>query len=753
MFRQFGKHNKAFSGLIAFHSVPLATHIDREHGLAAGQLVSGNFFSVLGVEPLLGRTFNSKDDRAPGAAPFAVISFQYWESRFAKSRAVLGRSIELNGTPFTIIGVMPRRFFGVSAGGLSAVWIPLTMQAQVMDGHSVLNDPKSWWLQVMARLKPGISKPQALAAINVLYQRYARRQAGMRLSPLAVRELRHEAIELLPAGRGLSTLRDRLSKPLIVLMALVGFVLLVACANLSSLVLARAAARQRELAVRVALGAGRLRLLRQLLVENLVLASLGGALGLLFARWGDDLLLALLSFSGAPARLSLHLDGLVFLFTACIAVVTGFIVGTAPAWQAARVDPAIAMNAGGRGLAAAPGSARPRWQLRKLLVIGEVALALLLVVGAGMLVRSLQKLKIVNLGFDRNNVLLVSIDPTLVGFRGNRCMNFYRQVTDAVEALPGVRSASLSALPPMTAAEWRTGIFVEGHVPGAHQKDTAHVNYVGPHYFRCLGIPLLQGRGFTMRDTASSPKVAIINQAMAQYYFGHERALGKRLSFISPEHGEIEVVGVAKNAKYNSVRESAPRMMYVPYPQTPPASLTYGMTLQVRTAGNPDFAVGMVRQAIRAVNSDVPILGFSTVAERVSQSLAEERVVAELSTLFGLLALLLASIGLYGVMTYTVARRTGEFGIRIALGAQPTQVLWMVLKESLALATFGIAIGVPLTVAFARLISSQLYGISPADPLTIAGSIVLLTGLALASTFIPARRATKVDPVVALRHE
>jgi predicted permease len=752
MFSQLREGSQVFTGVTAFHNLDLATRVDREHGVAAGQLVAGNYFSVLGVKPMIGRTFTPEDDRAPGADPLAVISYRYWEKQFGRNATVVGRSIELNGVPFTIIGVMPRAFFGVSVGGSPDVWIPMMMQAQVMDGKSVLDDPNSWQFQVMARRKPSISEQQTLAAVNVLYQRYARRQAGSRLSAQAENDLREQRITLLPAGRGLSTLRDRLSMPLIVLMALVGLVLLVACANIASLVLARATVRRRELAVRIALGAGRLRVLRQLLTENLLLAILGGAASLLFARWGEDLLLALLSNAGTPVAINLGLDSAVLIFTACVALLTGVLFGSVPAWQAARVDPGSVMKAGMRGLAAS-GAGRSRWELRKLLVIGEVAMALLLVSGAAMLVRSLQKLKHVDPGFDSNGVLLVSIDPTLVGYRGNRLMNFYRQATDAVGVLPGVRSASLSALPPITRAQWRSGVFVQGHIPGPHEQTTTDLDFVGPRYFRTLRIPLLRGREFTLQDNAAAPKVAIINQAMARYYFGDQRAVGRRLSFISPEHGEIEVVGVARNSSYNSLRETAPHMMYVPYLQTPAASLTYGMTLEIRTDGNPDVAVGAVRQAIREIDGNVPILGFTTLAGQVSDSLAQERLVARTSTMFGLLALLLACIGLYGVMTYTVARRTGEIGIRMALGARQTQVLGMVLREALGLAATGIVIGVPLAIVFARLISNQLYGISPADPLTISDSVALLSGIALIASYVPARRAAKIDPMVALRHE
>jgi putative ABC transport system permease protein len=752
-FEQLRGGSQVFDGMFAFCNLGLATSVDGRPGMARGQLVSGSYFSVLGVQAIAGRTFNSDEDRVPGGDPIAVISYGYWKRQFGLDPAAVGKSITLNGQPFTIIGVTAPGFEGISVGDARDIWIPMMMQAQVMDGRSLLNDPKGWFFRIMARRKPGVSVEQATASLNVVYQQIARQEIGAQTNPQLERELASEKIELLPASKGLSDLRERFSQPLLVLMALVGLVLLIACANVASLLLARASARQKEIAVRAALGAGRVRIIRQLLTESSLLAALGGLAGLLVAHYGDDLLLALPLNNGRPLVITLRPDATMLVFTACVALMAAVLFGSAPAWNAARVDLIAALNSNTRGVVTGAGDQRSRWGLRKLIVIGEVALSLLLLAGAGMLVHSLLKLREVNPGFNQDRVLLMGIDPTLVGYRGNRLLNFYKQLTDAISTVPGVRSASLSALPPMSRGQWRTGVFVQGHLPGANEDTTTAWNLIGPKFFRTLEIPLLQGRDFTARDDATAPRVAIINEAMARFYFGNDSAMGKRLSFTSPQAGEIEIIGVAADTKYGSLRERTPHMLYLPYLQPPSGSLEFDVVLEIRTAGSPSNLVGPVRETIRGVESGVPIMGFTSLTEEVNNSLSQERVVAQLSSFFGLLALILASVGLYGVMTYTVARRTGEIGIRMALGARGPQVLWLVLRESLGLVAMGVGIGIPLVFAFSRLISSQLYGITKGDPLTICAAIAVQASIAVIASYIPARRATKVDPMVALRYE
>ncbi len=746
-FAQLRDSTYVFDGMFAF-----CADVDGKPGIASGQLVSGSYFSVLGVQAMAGRTFTSEEDRVPGGDPVAVISYRYWKRQFGLDPAAVGKSITLNGLPFTIVGVTPQGFDGVSVGGTQDIWVPMMMQAQVMNGRILLNDPKGWFFEIMARRKPGVSLEQATASLNVAYQQIARQEAGARITREVERELASQKIRLLPASKGLSDLRERFAQPLLVLMALVGLVLLIACANVASLLLARASARQKEIAVRAALGAGRVRIIRQLLTESLLLAALGALVGLLFAHYGDDLLLALPLVDGRPLVINLRPDGTTLVFAACVALLATVLFGSAPAWNAGRIDLNAVLNANTRSVATGAGSRRSRWGVRKLVVIGEVALSLLLLAGAGMLVRSLLKLRDVNPGFNQDRVLLFRVDPTLVGYRGNQLANLYKQLTDAMATLPGVHSVSLSAVSPMSRGQWRTGFFVQGHLPGANENTTVAWNLIEPNFFRTLEIPLLEGRDLAPQDDATAPKVAIINEAMARFYFGNASAIGKRLSFVSPGAGEIEIIGVVGDAKHRGLREAAPHMLYLPYVQAP-AGILFGMTLEIRTAGSPESLVGAVRQAIRGVDRNVPILAFTTLAEEVNNSLAQERVVAELSSLFGLLALILTSVGLYGVMAYTVAWRTSEIGIRMALGAREAQVLGMVLRESLELVALGVVIGIPLAFAFARLISSQLYGITKGDPLTICAAMALETSIAAIATYIPARRATKVDPMVALRHE
>jgi predicted permease len=539
-----------------------------------------------------------------------------------------------------------------------------------------------------------------------------------------------------------------ISGPLLILMGMVGLVLLVACANVANLLLGRAATRQKEIAVRLAIGAGRFRLIRQLLTESVMLAIAGGALGLLCAYWISGALVALMSMGRSPLVLDLHPDPLVLSFTLASSILATILFGVAPALRATRVDltPALKERAGRLG------AKQSRVDLGKALVVSQVTFSLLLVFGAGLFVRTLENLESLDPGFDRKSVLMFDLDATKSGYKGPAVARLYQDVLERIKAIPGVRSASLSEMGPITGGGgWDNAVWVQGYTPRPDENTTVYLNAVGPRYFETLGTPLLLGRDFGSQDTESAPKVAVINQTMARYFFGNSNPIGKKFGWWGDAKREmqIEIIGVVKDTKYETLREQVPRTAYLDGFQIMPGSMTF----EVRTALKPAAVVSQVGSEIRGIDKNIRFGGFKTLEEHVDESLGHERLMATLSSLFGILSMLLACVGLYGVMAYAVERRTNEIGIRMALGARRWDVLWMVLRETLLLVLIGVAIGVPAALASARLISSMLYAIRAIDPLTFVGASLLLTSVALLASYIPARRAMKVDPMVALRYE
>jgi macrolide transport system ATP-binding/permease protein len=731
-------HNNVFSGTFAFSELErLDVAIDGRPELTGGQIVSGSYYSTLGVNAILGRTITPTDDKTPGQSAVAVISYACWNRRFGLSRDVVGKAITVDGIPFTIIGVTPPEFFGLMVGGDPDITVPMMMQAQVMAGVSLLKDKSTWWLDVVGgRLKPGVSEAQARANLDLLFQRA--------LGSKGKDELR---IELVPGDRGIAFLRDRLSQPLVILMAAVGLVLLIACANVANLLLARATARQKEITVRLALGAGRLRLIRQLLTESLLLAAAGGALGLLLAFWGSQFLLALISSGPFPISIDLRFDAGIFEFAAAVSLLTGVLFGIAPAFRATRIDLTPQLKASSRAAV----THRRSFGLSRTLVISQVALSLLLLIGAALFVRTLWNLKNLSPGFNPDNMLLFSMEPTLLGYKGARLENFYKEVLDRVESVPGVRSASVARCSEFTPCRAERKISLPGYIPRNDEDASVQMNLVGPRFFETTGMPLLLGRDFTSQDSQSAPRVAVINETMARHYFGASNPLGQRFS-LSGASGQIEIVGVVRDAKYHSLREPTPRMAFVPFVQAPPSSLER-MTFEIRAAGNPTRVTAAIRQVVWSMEKDLPLYGVKTVAEQVNESLMPERLVATLSTLFGLLALVLACVGLYGIMAYTVTGRTNEIGIRMALGARPTDVLKLVIGSALKLTLIGVMVGAGWALALTRFLSSLLYGVTSSNLLTYAVVSAILTSVALLASYIPARRATRVDPMVALRYE
>ncbi len=712
---------------------------------AVGQLVSGDYFSVLGVPAVAGREFSAEDDKVPGGRPVAVMSYRYWKRRFALDPGVIGKTMRLNKTRFTIIGVTPPEFFGEAVGVSPDFWLPMMMQAQVIPGRSYLRDPETLWLQIVARLKPDISQQQAEAGINVEWQQTLAAQAGAeRLTPERRRDLLDQRIALHAGSRGVSTVRQQFSEPLLILMAVVGLVLLIACANVANLLLARAAARRREIGVRLALGAGRLQLIRQLLTESVLLALLGGALGLLFASWGSHLLLVLVSNGSTVIPLDLHPDGRVLGFTGAVSLLTGILFGLAPALRATAVDLTFAIRdrqAGGR-----------RHRLGKALVVSQVALSLILLIGSGLFVRSLRNLLAVDLGYSREGLLLIRIDPVAAGYGHSQIPGLYRQLLERIAAIPGVRGASLSHNGLFSGSDSVDPISVEGYTPPNGKNLQARYDQVGPNYFSALGIPMLKGREIGPEDTENSPRVGVINESLARFYFPDTDPIGKRITDEFPStRADFRVVGVVRDVKNNGLRRQPPRRFYVPFFH--PIGQPDTANLVIRTAGGQQAVLAAIRREVQAVSKDLPVLSARTLSELVDQSLIQERLITVLSSFFGAVAALLASIGLYGIMAYAVARRTNEIGIRMALGAQKGDVIRLVLQETLLLVLSGIVLGVPAALAAARLVSSRLFGLTPADPLTITAATLLLLAVAVLAGYLPARRASRVDPMVALRYE
>jgi predicted permease len=748
-------HNRVFQDVCAFQSFEEGESVRAGNNVASvpGRLVSGNYFSVLGVRPLLGRMLTPEDDTA-GAPPAAVISYRFWSKQFSQDATVLGKTFSVNGTAFTIVGVAPPGFFGETLQtDPPEMWLPLATQPQVMQEESLLTPQGPYWLDIMGRLKPHATLEQAQANVSALLHGFLDEEVRSQVSTERWREIKNCFIVLTPGGKGLSELRESFTTPLYILLAAVGFILLIACANVANLLMARATARQREVSVRLALGASRSRLVRQFLTESVLLAMCGGAAGLLFARWGTLALVTRVANGAGYVPLSVSPDSRVLGFTLGVCLLTGILFGLAPALRVSHSDLTPVLKESVR-TPAGPGG---RWGLSNLLVVLQVAVSLFLLVGAGLLVRTLRELENQDWGFAREKVLVVSIDPKRAGYKPEQLPALYQQLLDRVNALPGVRSASLALYSWLSDMEVLQSVTVPGYTPQPDERTTVQVNLVGPRYFETEGMTLLLGREFDARDTEGSPHVAVVNEALVRRFYFGQNPIGKTFHFQHLfNHGDIEVVGVVKNAKYNNPRDDATEMVFLPVFQASRDVAQLGAyvgDLEVRTAGNPTSVAGGVRAAIAGIDKNLPVDKVTTLKELVERSLNEVILIAGLSSLFGLLAMLLACVGLYGVMSYAVARRTNEIGIRMALGARRSDVLGSVVGRGFRLTLAGVALGIAAAVPLARFLATLPIGVKPADPLTFFIVSLILTVVALIASYIPARRATKVDPMVALRYE
>ncbi|HLK66059.1 MAG TPA: ABC transporter permease [Bryobacteraceae bacterium] len=697
----------------------------------SGELVSDNFFAVLGVRPVIGRAIAPKDEAT------AVISYRYWQSRFHGDPEMVGRTLALNGLPFTVIGIAPPEFFGVEVGSSPDVYVPLTMCDRLSPGPPRLELSNSFWLQTMARLAPGATPTQAKAEMDVIYYQSLTDQVRS-LRPGTLDFLRKRQIEIAEGAKGQSRLRRDFGTPLVVLMTVVGLVLLIACANVANLLLSRAAVRRKEIAVRLALGAGRARLMRQFLTESITLSIAGGLLGLLFANWSAGALSGFLSKSFLDVAPNAH----VFAFTLAISLLTGLIFGCAPALQATRPDviPALKNET-------AVATSGKLLTLGRLLVVGQVAISMLLLIGAGLFIRTLANLRNVDMGFRTGQILLVSLNPGLSRYTPERTLAFYDQLLDKVRALPGVGSAALADMPLLGGAHV-DGLSVEGHTARQGEDLGVSVKTVSPRFFETMGIPLHLGRDFSELDRISAQKVAIINESIAREFFDGGNPIGRHIGLGGPT--DMEIVGVIADTKYNGIRDPIPNTIYLPAGQG--ETLSAARTLHVSALTDSANLAAAVRHEIQALDPNLPakIVRFSDL---VDERLVQERLVATLSGFFGALALLLAAVGLYGVMAYAVQRRTREIGIRMSMGAERSQVLWMVAREAFGLIIAGVVLGLPVALAASRLVSSMLFGLTVTDPSTIVAATLLLLIAGQLAAFLPAYRASRVDPMVALRYE
>lgn len=747
----FRNHNQSFQDIAALRSGTSRLSVRRTESearaaaRASGHLVSGNYFNVLGVRAQTGRVLTPEDDKE-GAQPAAVISHAYWENELASDPAAVGKSFIINGTNFTVVGITPPEFFGERVRRPPDFWLPLSFHPQIELRESFLKEQQAYWLMLLGRLKPGVSMDQAQASTNLALRQFLTEQAGSRLTEERQKAIQNSYVKLVEGKGGISGLRTFYSKPLHMLMAIVGMVLLIACANVGSLLLSRAASRKAEISLRMALGATRWRIIRQLLTESMLLAVIGGVVGVLLAQWGVYVLVGLVA-QGSP--LDTQPDMGILLFTAGVSIVAGLLFGLIPAVQASRANLSSTMKEKSRTR-----SRFLRLSPSSMMVVLQVGLSMVLLTGAGLFARSLVNLQSESLGFDRSNLLLVGIDPRLAGYKPKELPALYNQVIERLRTIPQVQSVSMATYAPMSGMRRSSSIQLPGYTPEPGEELSVEDVLTGPNYAATLGVPVLRGREIEARDTASAPRVAVVNATFAERFFKDQNPIGRSFTFDdeTDDGAPLEIIGVVGDIRSQDARGKTEPAVYRPILQLEDQS-AYPVNVHVRTQSDPNALASQVRQMLNQIDDKLPVYGITSMDEQLRQNLNQERLIAQLVSFFGALALILACIGLYGVMAHGVARRTNEIGIRMALGARGGNIAWMVLRETLLLVLAGLVIGVPAALLGARLVSTQLFGMSPTDPLTLIGAAVVLTTVALLAGYVPARRATKINPLVALRYE
>jgi predicted permease len=756
-FTRFRDHSTTFAEMCAAQSQLERRQVQISGGPqedAHSRLVSEEYFSVLGVEPAIGRFFSREDGKAVGQDPYAVISYDYWQKRFGGNVSVLGTPIQTFGTTLTVIGVAAPGFTGESVGERPDFWIPMMMQPMVMPGRDWLHEnqkqsiEKVMWLHVFGRLKPGITQAKAQTEIDVLFRGILETDYPATLAPETRKQALDQHIKLHDARTGAFGGREEFAQQLLVLLGASVVVLLIACINVANLLLARATARAKEVGVRLSIGASRRRLIRQFLTESLVLSALGGIAGL-FLAWGASRgLVLLLSDRREDFGLAPGLDWRVLGFTVAVTFLTGILFGLVPALRATRINLTESLRDSGRSTASSG-----RLNLAKTLVIVQVALSLLLVAGAGLFLRTLWNLQSVGLGYPREHLLMVSADGVSAGYKGPQLSNLWHDLTERLRTLPGVQGATYSENGLFSGSESADEIDVEGFTPSKDSEKFSRMDFVGPQYFSTIGVPMVLGRETDQHDTESAPHVCVINEAFAKTFFTGRNPIGRHITQkFGDKKNLLEVVGVAKNARDHRLRGDVPPRFYVPADQA-----MYGPNewafFEIRTAGDPEKMIEAARKAILAVNENLPVGSARPLVESVDRTNAQPRMVARLCSIFGVMALLLAATGLYGVLSYSVARRTNEIGIRMALGAGRGRVIQMILRETGVMIAIGVLAGVIFTAIGVQLVKSKLYGLGALDPMAITVAVVILGAVALVAGYIPAARASRVNPTQALRHE
>jgi predicted permease len=751
VFRALEKQPQALSGVAGFRLFGANVAYGTQTVSGAVMAVSGGYFPLLGVQPLIGRTISPEDDREGAGNPVAVLGYGYWKDRLGGQTTALNQPVRVNGQVFTVVGVAPRGFNGLTLGQQPDVYVPIAFKPKLTPGWNGTDKVDDYWVYLFGRLKPGVRKEQAESALNTVYAGLVDEQAKLieRKDADYMKRFLKGRLSLRDGRQGQSSMQKEGRLPALILMGATGLVLLIAMANAANLMLARSAQRRKELAIRAALGAGRGEIARQLLTEAMLLAGAGGVAGLLFAYWTLRFLVAQIPAGDTPSYVfETGLQWPVLLFCVGVSVLAGLLFGIYPAWEAARASVATDLKDASTQTTATTGSAR----MRKVLVCGQVAISALLLIPTGLFLKSLVNLMHVNLGLRTENVITFGVSPELNGYTPERARALFERMEQEIAAIPGVNGVTASMVPLIAGSNWGTDLAVEGYSRDPNADTNSMFNMVGPGFFGNMGVPLIAGREFSDRDTLAAPKVAVVNEQWAKHFFGNQNAVGRHFASegVSSKTLDIEVVGVVKDTNYSSVRQKPPRVFFQPYRQSKDVG---SMWFYVRTALPPTQMFAQLRRLMSTVDRDLPVENLRTLDDQVQRSVQSDRLVFQLAGAFAGLATILAMLGLYGVMAYSVTRRTREIGIRLALGAATGAIRTMVLREVMIIFGIGLVIGVPLSLGVARLAESQLFGVKSYDLPVIIGAVMALSLAAVAAGYIPARRATRINPVQALRYE